>query len=312
MTTVLQSGKTKNRHLIFGIADDLYGLEVHYLKEVFQSGDILKLPRTSSVLEGIVNLRGYIVSIFNLSVLLWGTESSKEEETTSKIESNSNIILLVTVKNQDIGILVDQIHQLDTITEFKGKDDSYFHERELLNPSLVSKIGLLDDKQAVFILDLEGLLEDFVTSRKSEKKKITSRDEDFNFDFDQYTLPDPDESPEKAPTEAIANFDIDQLKFPENLKTDEFDQTVLDKVDIEKKGGKGKKKPKSKKGETKSNPEDTSRTKKTKIPNEVKNDVRTEENSKETDDSKRKDEIEEIKKKKKTSKVEKGSKNEIE
>ena len=149
MTTVIQAEKAKNRHLIFRIADDLYGLEVHYLKEVFQTGNILKLPRTSAVLEGIVNLRGYIVSIFNLSVLLLGEDSPRKASSSS---TTSNIVLLVTIQGQDVGILVDQIQQLDTITDFKVKNNSYFQDKELLNPELIqdnnpkNKYGLYYNK----------------------------------------------------------------------------------------------------------------------------------------------------------------------
>ncbi|MFX1505257.1 MAG: chemotaxis protein CheW [Promethearchaeota archaeon] len=287
MTTIIQTEKVKNRHLIFRIANDLYGLEVHYLKEVFQTGNILKLPRTSSVLEGIVNLRGYIVSIFNLSVLLWGDDSRKEEG-SSKNKSSSNIILLVTIKDQDIGILVDQIHQLDTITDFKTKDDSYFQERVLLNPSLISKIGFLENKHTVFILNLEELLGDFITSKKSDRPKTTTSDEDFNFDFDQYTLPDPDELSEKLSTEASTNFDIDQLNLPENLQTDDFD---LDKLEIEEKESNEKKKNITKESKEKGKP----KKKKSKNPensaketekSEEKGTTMTPEETKETEKSK--------------------------
>ena len=277
MTTVIQTEKIKNRHLIFRIADDLYGLEVHYLKEVFQTGNILKLPRTSSVLEGIVNLRGYIVSIFNLSVLLWG-EDSLEEINSSKNESSSNIILLVTIKDQDIGILVDQIHQLDTITDFKTKENSDFPKRTLLNPSLISKIGFLDNKQTVFILNLEELLGDFISTKKSDKPKTTTSDDDFNFNFDQYTLPDPDEASEKL-SEASPNFDIDQLNLPENLQSDDFD---LDKLEIEeKKKDKEVKESKGKEKET-SNKKKSKKSKKSKEKDEVK----TPEGAKEAKNSK--------------------------
>ncbi|MFX0125226.1 MAG: chemotaxis protein CheW [Candidatus Hodarchaeota archaeon] len=313
MTTVIQTEKAKNRHLIFRIAEDLYGLEVHYLKEVFQTGNILKLPRTSSVLEGIVNLRGYIVSIFNLSVLLWGKDSHKEDEVSDK----TNIILLVTIKDQDIGILVDQIHQLDTITEFKSAEKSYFQGRELLNPSLVSKVGLLDNKQTVLILDLEGLLGDFITSKKSERKMTT--DEDFDFNFDQYTLPDPDEASEISTLDASNNYDIDQLNLPENLQTDEFDQSILDKVD--EKGTKREKKTKSKKDETQKAKGDKTKlkdktkakkSKKTKESAKTKNNANIKKDSKEEDKSKRKDKTEVIKKAETSKKDNKNEKDEKE
>ena len=148
---MLQTEKdSKDRYLIFRISDDLFGLEVHYLKEVFQTGKILKLPRTSAVLEGIVNLRGYIVSIFNLSILLWGKDSRMRKELLDKAGSKQNVILLLTIKGQDVGILVDQIQRLDNIVEFTEKKDSHFQGRKLLNPQLISQIGYLGENKNMY------------------------------------------------------------------------------------------------------------------------------------------------------------------
>ncbi|MFX1286004.1 MAG: chemotaxis protein CheW [Promethearchaeota archaeon] len=241
MTTAIENKKTKgDRYLIFRISNDLYGLEVQYLKEVFQSENILKLPRTSAVLEGIVNLRGYIVSIFNLSVLLWGKESHKESKNSAKNVSKRKVILLLTIKEQDVGILVDQIHQLDTITDFETVNESYFQGRELLNPSLISQIGFLNNEQKVYILDLKRLLGGFIAPKKSSKK-YEKADEEEDFDFDQYTLPDSDEMSDFS-SGSTSDLEMNQLNLPENQLIDEFDQTVLDKAEVKSRGREKKEK----------------------------------------------------------------------
>ncbi|MHA2074718.1 MAG: chemotaxis protein CheW, partial [Candidatus Hodarchaeales archaeon] len=111
-----QAGK----FIIFGIADDLFGLEVDNLKEVFQTNNILQLPRTSELLAGIVNLRGVIISVFDLSMLLWGNASqSLSDKTSVDVSEITMNILLTTIKEQDVGILVDHIYHLGEITSFK-------------------------------------------------------------------------------------------------------------------------------------------------------------------------------------------------
>ncbi|MHA2247901.1 MAG: chemotaxis protein CheW, partial [Candidatus Hodarchaeales archaeon] len=293
MTTVLQAEEAKgDRYLIFRISKDLYGLEVRYLKEVFQSGNILKLPRTSAVLEGIVNLRGYIVSIFNLSILLWGIDHLKKEEISPKIDSKRNVILLLTIKDQDVGVLVDQIHRLDTITDFVAKDDTHFQGRELLNPSLISQIGFLDGKEKIFVLDLEGLLGGFLTAKRLSKKDTKIGDGgDFDFDFDQYTLPDTD----AASTALESDLEMNQLNLPESQVTDEFDQAVFDEVDVERKGKKLKKaktvdKKFKKSKKSKKDLKETTKTKKPKTVDKAKKDL------KEVDKSKKAKTVDEAKK----------------
>ncbi len=196
MTTVSSIEKEQaESYLIIRVFNDLYGFEIQYLKEVFLTENISKLPRTSTILEGIVNLRGSIVSIFNLSILLWGSENHIKDKIPSKTAIKRNIILLVTIKKQDVGILVDQVLRLEPISDLIDKDKSYFKGKKLGNPSSISQIGFLNDKQPVFILDLEALLASFISSTKPSKgdKKVEGEEE---FDFSQYTLPDPDSESE--------------------------------------------------------------------------------------------------------------------
>ncbi len=192
MTTVPSIEKANvERYLIIRVFDDLYGFEIHYLKEVFQTENISTLPRTSTILEGIVNLRGSIVSIFNLSILLWGSENHVKDKSPAEIASKRKIILLVSMKNQDVGILVDQVLRLETLSDFIANDKSYFKGKQLVNPSSISQIGFLSEKQPVFILDIEALLASFISSTKPLKKDKEVEGEE-EFDFSQYTLPDPD------------------------------------------------------------------------------------------------------------------------
>ena len=192
MTAVPSIEKAQGeRYLIVRVLDDLYAFEIHYLKEVFQTETISTLPRTSTILEGIVNLRGSIVSIFNLSILLWGSINHVADKFPSESAFKRKTILLLSMKNQEIGILVDQVMRLETLSDFITGDKSYFKGKELVNPSSISQIGFLSDKQPVFILNLEALLASYISSTKpiKEVKEVEGEEE---FDFSQYTLPDPD------------------------------------------------------------------------------------------------------------------------
>lgn len=249
-TAVLQEAE---KYLVFKVANELYGLEVFYLKEVFQTKKILKLPRTSEILAGIVNLRGYIVSIFDLSKLLWGLDSStKKKLEDSSSSSQTKIVLLVTIKGQDVGILADQIQQLVELPDFTEKDPSLFKGKKLQNESLISKIGLTADKKKIFILNLNILLGGYVIPAKA-KQSVVLDDEDADFDFDQYTLPD------EASDDLMSNiqeedfgFDIESLTSPDEHELDNFDHTVLsdEKPDLDEIKEKNKKNKDKKKKKT--------------------------------------------------------------
>ena len=183
-TTLMQISE---KYLIFSILNDKYGIKIDQIKEVFQTDKILKLPKTSEILSGITNLRGYILSVFDLSVLLWGSESSKKKGGSQQTDQHN--ILVVTIQGQDIGILVDQINKLEEITEFLTPDSSSLGGKELEDPSLITKVGVLNDQSNVLIVNPENALGSYFTAVKSpDETKVN--EEDFDFDFDQYTLPD--------------------------------------------------------------------------------------------------------------------------
>jgi len=175
------------KYLIFSIINETFGIQIDKIKEVFQTNEILKLPKTSEVLVGITNLRGYILSVFDLSVLLWGSERSRKKRNSQKTDQYN--ILIVTIQGQDIGILVDQINKLAEITEFLTPDNSLLDGKELEDSNLISKIGVLSDQPEILVVDPEHALGRFFTAVKSPDE-TKADDDEFDFDFDQYTLPD--------------------------------------------------------------------------------------------------------------------------
>ena len=175
------------KYLIFSILNETYGIKIDQIKEVFQTDKILKLPKTAEILSGITNLRGYILSVFDLSVLLWGSESNKKGKLSQTTDLNN--ILVVTIHGQDIGILVDEIKQLAEIPEFLDPDSSFLGGKEIEDLSLISKIGVLNDQSNILIIDPESALGSYFTAVKSpDETKVDS--EDIDFDFDQYTMPE--------------------------------------------------------------------------------------------------------------------------
>jgi purine-binding chemotaxis protein CheW len=179
--TMVQT-QMSNRYLAFQIENDYYGIKIDFIKEVYKSDKILKLPKTSEVLAGIIDLRGYILSVFDLSVLLWDGNNHE------KLKKNENIILVATVQGQDVGILVDQIDRLVEITDFTEADLSTINGKKLANSSLITQIGNIDDELKVHIIDPEKAIGGYLTMIKSPET-LPSEEEDLDFDFSQYTLP---------------------------------------------------------------------------------------------------------------------------
>ena len=186
MSTTIQS---RNKYLVFQASKELYGIRIDFLKEVHQPEQILKLPRTSQVLSGIINLRGYIMSVFNFSALVWGSESISDSHKCGN--ENQPVVLVVKVENQQIGILVDEITQLAETVDITDTTVSDLKGKKLTNPSIRTQIGTLDDDKKVLIVDLDSVFKNLLSSSPiSDEMKIN--EEDDGFDLDKFTLADDD------------------------------------------------------------------------------------------------------------------------
>jgi purine-binding chemotaxis protein CheW len=96
---------TTKQFVTFRIEDRLVGMDIMKVREVNRVIDITPVPHAPDYVRGLVNLRGQTVSVLDLGVLL-GFDQREV------MEQSRNIIL----KNDDIGLLVDEIGDVEEAT----------------------------------------------------------------------------------------------------------------------------------------------------------------------------------------------------
>jgi purine-binding chemotaxis protein CheW len=96
------AGKTSNdlEFSTFYVGGALCGINILNIQEINKHTDITKVPQSSNYIEGILNLRGRIVTIINLGKKLG-------LDLVSKHKDNRNII--VNSDDEHIGLLIDSI-----------------------------------------------------------------------------------------------------------------------------------------------------------------------------------------------------------
>ncbi len=109
-------------HLIsFYVAGELFGIEVKYLQEIYESTQITKIPCTPDVLVGLMNYRGAVLTMIDLGLLLdLRREGPKDKEVLSDQSdlptpvSVSEKVLIVEYAGAKAGLIVQA---LDTLLE---------------------------------------------------------------------------------------------------------------------------------------------------------------------------------------------------
>ena len=86
--------------VVFRLAREWYGVEITKVKEVIKVGKITYLPSSPEHIAGIVNLRGYILSVTDLKTL-FGLPHQEPTEKTRIIATESGVL--------ETGFLVDEV-----------------------------------------------------------------------------------------------------------------------------------------------------------------------------------------------------------
>lgn len=121
------SNGDNNRFCTFHLADLYIGIEVMRVQEVLRSQGTTAIPLTTSVVGGLMNLRGEIVTTLDLRCRLGFDPSDNPEE-----------YMNVVVRNGDgvVSLLVDEI---DDVIEV---DDDYFEPPPATLPATLRELLL--------------------------------------------------------------------------------------------------------------------------------------------------------------------------
>jgi len=99
-------GETR-QFISFTIGDEEYGVDIMAIREIKGWVPTTELPNTPTYVRGVINLRGAIVPIFDLRARFGGGDTEA---------SARHVIIVVSVRARVVGILVDAVADIITIT----------------------------------------------------------------------------------------------------------------------------------------------------------------------------------------------------
>ncbi len=96
------------QYVKFSVGKEEFGVDINLVREISKIQDMLKVPNTPPFIEGLLNLRGQVLTIFNLRKRL-GMEDQAFDE-------NSKIII-VWYNDIQIGFTVDKVSEIIKVEE---------------------------------------------------------------------------------------------------------------------------------------------------------------------------------------------------
>ncbi len=117
--------------LTFGIGEQEYCIELEYVTEIIDGGEVTPIPSTEEYIEGVMNLRGQTTTIINPLMVMENGGIDPNDLLTDGGEVSNRIIMLdssVTDSDGTVGWLVSTVSQVTEIpvekSEAEGITDS--------------------------------------------------------------------------------------------------------------------------------------------------------------------------------------------
>jgi len=136
--------------VVFRLIDQEYGLMASCVREIIRNRNRTRVPNASRFIDGVINLRGRIVPVFNMRRRL-GLE---EEEVGRRDECT---IMVVESEDNDAGLVVDRVADVVKIDD-TSIDRTVSQIKGLMGSQFIA--GTVDlNGRLVTMLKLEPLLE---------------------------------------------------------------------------------------------------------------------------------------------------------
>ena len=156
----------KDLHIVgFRIGRETFGVPIALVHEIVRVPDITSVPDAPDYIEGVINLRGKIISIVDLR------KRFGERDITAH---KKNRILVVEVENKMVGLVVDAASEVLKIPPSEiDAPPNVFEEGELNYVTGVGKLG----GRLIILIDLSKILQRGELKRLADFAERHSPDE---------------------------------------------------------------------------------------------------------------------------------------
>jgi len=141
------------QYLTFTLTGEPYAINIQRIKEIIQYGELTEVPRMPAFIRGVINLRGAVVPVIDLS-------SRFGKPPTVVGRRNCIIIIEVEVGSgtQSIGVMVDAVNAVNAVLEIPATEIEPAPKfGSNIHTDFIAGMGKIDGK-FVIILNIQYVL----------------------------------------------------------------------------------------------------------------------------------------------------------
>ena len=189
--------------IVFDLAYEEYGVGIDDIKEIIRTGEITQIPDSPEFIAGVINVRGNIIPVLDLSEMFLFDMKGEEE---------SKHIIVTEQGENTFGLMVDEVTEVLRVEVDEIKPAPKVIKSKMHGDYLKGVVPLKD--RLVTLLDFQKMLSDEEFARLDELTKEHRRKIKFK-KKDEKTVVTPtakSKKTEEKPSETKGETQIEKLK----------------------------------------------------------------------------------------------------
>lgn len=138
------------QYIVAKLGCEQYGIDIAYVDNIVRMQKITRVPKTQSYFLGVINLRGEIIPVMSMR--------NKLEMEEGEVTNTTRIIIIKPEQNASLGLLVDEVREVVTLSEENVEKVAYDSGREDSN-FFVTGVGKYKDT-LISLVNVDGIISD--------------------------------------------------------------------------------------------------------------------------------------------------------
>lgn len=151
---------SEEKHVIFRLGNEIYSMDIEYVKAIEQSYHIIPLPDAPEHIKGMINLRGEIIPVYSLRSRFHMPEEKKSQENQLLIVK-ADMIQLAFEVDAVVGIEnIDPAQKNEVPIVVRGEATSYIGSILNINEKIAVEISIKNIMSEQEWQDVEQLIKE--------------------------------------------------------------------------------------------------------------------------------------------------------
>ena len=131
------------QYIVIKLGNEQYGIDIKYIDNIVRMQHITRVPKVANYLKGVINLRGEVIPVMSVRL--------KMDLPADEITKSTRIIILKLEQHGTIGIIVDEVKEVVTLSTAEIEKVAYDGQERKVN--FINGIGKHND-ELISLLDL--------------------------------------------------------------------------------------------------------------------------------------------------------------